>query len=246
VCEREFHDEFYERDAERIFSSPLYGRLLERHARFLLEVTPHAAVARVLSVGCGDGRREVALAPQVRAIVGTDLSPVAIDKAAQRAQAAGVTNAQFLVGDGVPERHAPFDAIWCLGVLHHLPAQEMAALLQAARRALAPGGCFVSMDPNAGRFVGAFKPLVRRAYGRFHSPDERELHPRAVMAAIAAAGFVPIGVRYTDAFISPLAWLYPQLPERPAAALARLDELVLRVPPLARFASGFAVVATAL
>ena len=129
-------------------------------------------------------------------------------------------------------------------MLHHLSEPEIADLLGTVRPALAPGGRFVSMDPNAARFVSAFKPLVRRAYERFHSHDERELRPGDVVRAIRSAGLAPIAVRYTDAFISPLAWLCPQLPDLPAGALAWLDEQLLRVPALARFASGFAVVAT--
>jgi len=116
-------------------------------------------------------------------------------------------------------------------------------LLTAVRSLLKPNGRLVTMDPNARRAVNLFKPLFRRQYAKFHSDDERELDPHAVAAMIEAADLAVIEIRFTDAFISPLAWMFPRLPEALASRLARLDQLLVNVPFVQRLSSGFAVVA---
>jgi SAM-dependent methyltransferase len=246
MSEQAFHDRFYGGDAERIFSSALYRQLLDRHVAFLTEVTPRAATARVLSVGCGDGRREIAVARHVGHIVGIDLSPVAIEQARRRATAVGAHNVQFRVADARQIDDSggeTFDAVWCPGVLHHLPDDQIVQLLAAVRSLLMPTGRLITMDPNAHRAVNLFKPLFRRDYAKFHSDGERELDPGAVAAMIEAAGLAVVDIRFTDAFISPLAWLFPRLPAPLASRLARLDELLVNVPIIQRLSSGFAVIA---
>lgn len=246
MSEQQFHDQFYDGEAERIFSSPLYRRLHEVHVKFLIEVTPRPGAARILSVGCGDGRREIAMARHVGQIVGIDLSPVAIEQARRRASALGVHNVEFRVDDAdraAASCRSQFDAVWCAGVLHHLPDRQIVRLLGSARSALTVGGRLISMDPNSRRAVNIFKPFFRREYEKYHSDGERELRPGAVVEMLEAAGFAPVEVRFTDAFISPLAWLCPRLPAPLAAVLARIDQLLVKIPVVDGMSSGFAVVA---
>jgi len=244
--ERTFHDAFYAGEAERIFSSRLYQELLACQVDFLVAATPGLESSRVLSIGCGDGRRELAMAPHAAQILGFDLSETAIANARRRAATIGIRNVEFRVGDAgalVGELAASFDVIWCAGILHHLTDAQIAALLVAARAALRPGGSFVSMDPNARRAVNLFKPLLRRAYDRYHSAGERELRPGDVARMLRAAGFERIDVRFTDAFISPLAWAFPRLTEPVAPLLARFDQLLVRLPLVRELSSGFAAIA---
>ncbi len=91
--EQRFHDAFYDGDAEQIFSSPLYRHLVARQVGFLRTVTPRLSAARVLSFGCGDGYRELAMAPYAARIVGIDLSPVPIAR-----RSGGATAAWLLSG----------------------------------------------------------------------------------------------------------------------------------------------------
>ncbi len=246
--ERDFHDQFYDGEAERIFTSRLYRELLAQHVRFLVEVTPGLLASRVLSIGCGDGRRELAMARYAGRIVAFDVSEVAIQKARQRAVAMEIDNVEFHVEDVDALGRgfgAPFDAIWCAGVLHHLPDAQIAAVLRASRAALRAGGRFISMDPSARRAVNVFKPFLRRSYDRYHSAGERELRPGAVVAMLRAAGFRQVEVRFTDAFISPLAWAFPRLTEPVAPLLARLDRLLVKIPVVREVSSGFAAIAQA-
>jgi hypothetical protein len=91
----------------------------------------------------------------------------------------------------------------------------------------------------ARHFVG----VVRRIYERHHSPDERELNPRAVAQLCVQAGFLPPQIWPADFFIGPLGWLVPGLPDWVAAPLASLDSSLSAVPILKKFSSSFSLMA---
>jgi len=242
--EQEFYDRFYDAEAERIFGSPLYLRLLARHVQFLTRVTCGAAARRVLSLGCGDGRRELMMADRVQNMVGLDLSPIAIDSAQRAARRRGIANIDFRAGDAtcLPADLGSFSAIWCPGVLHHLNQAAIAGAIAGAVALLEPGGVFVSIDPNARRFVNHLRFVFRERYRRYHSEGERELDPRKVRSHLLAAGLVSVELHYLDWFISPLAWALPRATAPVATWLDRADRLLLSRPSIATYASGFAVV----
>jgi SAM-dependent methyltransferase len=98
----------------------------------------------ILDVGCGPAD-VVELMPGVR-YTGIDPSPNYIDSARKRFGA----RAQFHCGDlNSLETNQPtaFDAILCMGVLHHLSDAEVKALLPQVQRLLKPRGRFISYDP---------------------------------------------------------------------------------------------------
>ncbi len=243
--ERDHHDDFYLHEAARIFDAPLFQEVRRRMAAFLARYGRGSAHDRVLSLGCGDGRVESLMAPSVAEIVGIELSPVAVEQAQARAARGGATNVHFEVGDiqALAVRPASFDAVWALGVLHHLRDAEMEDLLRRSRAALRPGGVFVSNDPSAHRLVGLFKGLFARAYRTYHSPEERELEAGRLHHLFCRAGFVDVSVHYNDFFLGPLSWLFPQCPAPLVAPLAALESLLLRIPVLCRTASSFCIVA---
>ena len=111
---------------------------------------------RVLDLGCGPGE----LVPYFGDVryVGVDVSPAYIERAAEQHG----DRAQFLVGDATALDPAlvGFDAVIAFGVLHHIDDGGVARLFSSARRALAPGGRMVTVDPTrvpeqgrAARFV---------------------------------------------------------------------------------------------
>jgi SAM-dependent methyltransferase len=243
--EREHHDEFYLHDAARIFDAPLFGEVRRRMAAFLARHGCRSPRDRVLSLGCGDGRVECLMAPLVAAIVGVELSPVAVEQARARAAGCRLANLRFEVGNIEELAVVPgsFDAIWALGVLHHLDQSSTAELVRRSYEALRPGGLFVANDPSARRLIGLFKGLFARAYRAYHSPGERELDPTAARACFRDAGFDPVAVHYNDFFLGPLAWLFPGCPRSCVPAAAALDSILLAVPGLNRTASSFCIVA---
>ena len=243
--EREFHDHHYEAEAARIQHSALFTRIHDRVARRFLRATGADRRHRILSLGCGDGSIELRLAAHVAQVVGLDISSVAIEHACAKAASAGRPNVSFAgaaPGGSRTEDLGQIDVIAALAFLHHLDDAAIRDTLLAARGALRPGGVFYSADPNRRRLVGHFAGLVRRAYDRHHSPDERELDPDMLAALSAQMGFKPV-IDYVDYFLGPLAWLAPGTPAWLAPALETLDNAALGVPLLRRYASSFSLLA---
>jgi len=120
--------------------------------RHLLESGLLAGRERLLDLGCGQGMLEALLAaagearerwpqewapaPAPRAMEGIELDR----RALERARLAAVGHARFVHGDIRNVAFAEADAIVILDVLHYMdrPAQE--AVLERARRSIAPGG----------------------------------------------------------------------------------------------------------
>jgi SAM-dependent methyltransferase len=244
--ERDFHDQHYESDADHIQESALFRRVHDRSARDFLARTGIGHTHRVLSLGCGDGSIERRLAPYVGEIVGLDISPVAIDHARAKAESAGISNLKFVASDAGAldlEGFGKFDCVAAFAFLHHLDDPTMGKVLAEARKVLKPGGSFYSSDPSRHRFIRHFAQLVRSTYDRHHSPDERELDPKSLVAAATRAGFPTPAVRYVDYFLGPLAWLAPGTPKWLAGPLAALDSVALNVPGARGYASSFSLMA---
>ena len=245
--EREYHDHHYEAEAARIRNSAVFERVHDRVSRQFLRATGAGRGQRILSLGCGDGSIELRLAAHVAQVVGLDISSVAVERARARAAAAGLGNVSFAVsegeGDGM-EGLGQFDVVAAFAFLHHLDDAAIRATLLAARKLLRPGGVFYSADPSRRRMVGHFAGLVRSAYDRYHSPDERELDPEMLAALCAQTGFKSV-IGYVDYFLGPLAWLAPGTPAWLVPALEALDNAALGVPLLRRYASSFSLLARA-
>lgn len=124
----------------------------------LLETEPLAELT-VLDVGTGAGRLALALAPRCRAVVGVDRDARAIDEARRDAQAAGLGNARFLVGDVEVEEYLPFRPDM---VVAHLCMSD--AIMERAGRALAPGRVLGFVCFHADQWKETGRPS-RFAYG---------------------------------------------------------------------------------
>jgi len=92
---------------------------------------------RALDVACGEGQLATWLARKGLSVVGVDISPPALAKAARLAEEAGITDRVRLVEwdleSGLPALDGPFDVITCLR--YYQPA-----LMPTLRSLLAPGG----------------------------------------------------------------------------------------------------------
>jgi SAM-dependent methyltransferase len=137
--------EFYDQHAEAFADTR--PRLAPGIARVLAEVTPGA---RVLEVGCGDGKtaRWLARHASPRLYLGLDNSAAMLQRARRYTLAAGLTErAVFALADitapgGLPLLPAPaFDWVFAFAVCHHLPGFETRArLLGEVAARLAPAG----------------------------------------------------------------------------------------------------------
>lgn len=160
---------------------------------------------RVAEIGAGNGNaaRIVAEAFERSTVIGYDLRPeVPAGLPANMTLRAG--NARTMVADG------PFDLIYCLDALHHIPDAE--GLIADVRPALAEGGWLLIAENS---FTGDLdqdleNPFSFLAYssslsyclqealgagGRVHTCSE---NPQWVAEAMTAAGYNDVGVRPTE------------------------------------------------
>ena len=76
-----------------------YDRQLEPFTQALLEQAEPDADRVILDVGCGSGTTTLAAAASAERVVGVDLSQPLVELARRRAQAARITNAEFVIAD---------------------------------------------------------------------------------------------------------------------------------------------------
>jgi SAM-dependent methyltransferase len=98
--------------------------------------------ARILVAGCGTGRQAAALAlayPDAT-LTAIDISQASIDYAEKQCRSLGLHRIEFRKLDlyEAAQLVRPFDAIFCAGVLHHLPDPERG--LEVLASMLRPGG----------------------------------------------------------------------------------------------------------
>jgi ubiquinone/menaquinone biosynthesis C-methylase UbiE len=106
--------------------------------------------SKVLDAGCGSGTNSIWLASHGFAVTGVDFSDFALSKAREQAKVACVDDRiDFRLGDltQLEFEDASFDAIFCIGVLMHIPQLE--AALGELVRLVRPGGALIIAECNA-------------------------------------------------------------------------------------------------
>lgn len=128
-------------DAPLPVRAVLKGRVLLSNLEFVEGHVP--AAGTIVDLGCGHGlfANLMALSAPGRDVTGIDLSPEKIRHA--RATVGERPNIRFTCGDVLKEPLPPGDAVTIVDVLYLLSPAEQLAVLQAARRALRPGGMLV-------------------------------------------------------------------------------------------------------
>jgi SAM-dependent methyltransferase len=122
--------------------------------------------AKVADVGCGHGASTVLLAkafPRSR-LVGYDTHPASIDAARRNAEGAGVADrVRFEVANAVSFPGTEFDLVAHFDSLHDMADPVGAA--RRVRKALAPGGTWMVVEPFAGdRLEENLNPVGRLYY----------------------------------------------------------------------------------
>ena len=108
------------------------------------------AGSKVLDAGCGSGTNSLWLAGQGFAVTGVDFSDFALGKAREHAKSAGLDDRiDFRTGNltGLEFENQSFDAVFCIGVLMHIPDVEKA--LRELVRVVRPHGALVIAESNA-------------------------------------------------------------------------------------------------
>jgi ubiquinone/menaquinone biosynthesis C-methylase UbiE len=99
-----------------------------------------------LDIATGTGHTALALAPHVRSVVATDLTPEMLVEAARLRSQQGVKNVDFRIADvhALPFADATFHLVTCRRAAHHFSAITTA--LSEMHRVLRPGGRLVIDD----------------------------------------------------------------------------------------------------
>jgi ubiquinone/menaquinone biosynthesis C-methylase UbiE len=181
------------------------------------ELLPSGAGARVIDVGCGDGRHIVEAARRGCRSIGLDYDAAALRQARHRL---GPHRVDLIVGDAtrLPFRPAAFDAVICTETLEHL-RDDVRAIAEIAR-ILRDGGTLLGAVPSH------FTELLfwKLSHGYWHTPGGhvRIYQPRALASELRRAGMRIVEIRYVH-FIDSLVWLRFCLtdflrPSRPVSA----------------------------
>ncbi|HCP81697.1 MAG TPA: class I SAM-dependent methyltransferase [Octadecabacter sp.] len=166
---------------------------------------------RVLEMGCGTGSTALLIAPHVREIVGTDVSPAMIEIATSKASAAGIKNAKFQVATALDAATTSetVDAVLGFNLFHLVNGAE--DVFAEAYKSLRKGGYFISKTPCLGDksiglkrflFSAMIRPmqwLGKAPYVRFFTHKEYEDALRFAGFDIVETGNFPAISRYVVA-----------------------------------------------
>lgn len=175
---------------EQRFSDALYSTQpeIERSSkRYMRDMVPRSKSMRVLDVGCGTGLNARILRDMGHTVVGTDLSPVAIE----RLKEAGFEGYVCDVPAGLPFESGSFDLVYASEVIEHIGDTE--GFLAELARVLKPGGMLMLSTPNSAFWPFRILGLLGRTPTEVQHPGHlRFFSKRSLTDAIADAGFADI------------------------------------------------------
>jgi ubiquinone/menaquinone biosynthesis C-methylase UbiE len=142
------HDQVVRRSFERqvpLFSGP-DSPFARRPAGPLTWIEPLGSEMVVLDVACGAAHAAEQVAPQVRTVLGIDLTPALLELGARRLRDNGVRNVvlQEANAEALPFVTESFDLVFCRSSLHHFADPERAVGEMA--RVCRPDGRVVVLD----------------------------------------------------------------------------------------------------
>jgi SAM-dependent methyltransferase len=162
---------------------------------------PRGAGARVLDVGCGDGRHIVEAARRGSVAVGVDYDASELRRARARL---GEDRVDLVAADAshLPFSTGAFDAVICTETLEHL--RDDAGAIAEVARVLGDGGVLHGAVPS--HFTEIPFWMLSRGYYRTPGGHVRIYAPAVLFRRLRDAGFAVTGYRYVH-FIDSLFWL---------------------------------------
>jgi 2-polyprenyl-3-methyl-5-hydroxy-6-metoxy-1,4-benzoquinol methylase len=129
---------------------------------------------RILDIGCGFGlfAAYFAQTQRTRQIVGVDPDTRRTKMAERTFAKLGLEGHEFIAGDARDANvEGPFDAVYILDVMHHIPRADQVPLLKRLHDLLAPRGVLVIKDITTEPWVGLkFTELLDRAMVGWNEP----------------------------------------------------------------------------
>lgn len=139
---------------------------LKRERPFFARVFKQYCVRRILDTACGTGKHAIAFHDWGYHVVGTDSSPLMVEKSRENA---GGRCIEFIEAgfQELGKVNGMFDAVTCLGnsLPHVLSDVELRASVKSMYDALLPGGVLIVQNNNYDMIVGKqerFMPLAAR------------------------------------------------------------------------------------
>jgi ubiquinone/menaquinone biosynthesis C-methylase UbiE len=162
--------------ADRYVTSPEHvkGESLDR----LIELAAPRREWRALDVATGGGHTALAVAPHVREVVATDLTPEMVQAARRFIASKGIINVTFREADAtaLPFGDAEFDMVTCRIAPHHFP--DVPGFVQEMHRVLRPGGVALVIDnvvpeePVAAEYINRFEKTRDPSHNWSHSESD--------------------------------------------------------------------------
>ena len=143
----------------------------------------------LLDVACGPGVITAALAKAAINVTGFDATPVMLQKAQIRCEAANLTNVHFEEGDAqnMPFNDAVFDGVVTRLAIHHFA--DPAKVISEMYRVLKPGGRAVIIDVTASN--DAEEAALQNAIETIRDPSHVRMLPEGeLFSRVKDAGFV--------------------------------------------------------
>jgi len=156
-----------------LVSSPFRAYLARGEIDALLRWANLPEDAAVLDMGNGPGIVTARLAgkARLRLLAAFDFDAAMVERSRRRLR--GVAPVRLLVGDAarMPFRDGAFDAVFDLGVVHHVPDWRQA--LAETARVLKPGGRFAFAEPSRGRLMRMYRLLPHARESMFDVDEWR-------------------------------------------------------------------------
>lgn len=172
---------------------------------------------RVLDLGCGGGWLTRTLVRMGHSAIGVDVSGGILRIASEGTEVKG----RLVRADGhiLPFRSESFDAVICVGALHHT---ELRRLLPGLGRIIRRDGILVFLEPNK---LNPLSEIGRRLFPlATHTPGERPYSPRELKEKLAESGWETKEYRTLFVYALTLSYLLRNTTGRFSRKLAILVE----------------------
>lgn len=157
--------------------------------------------AEILEVGCGAGFAAAYLQGRYGTFLGLDYSERLIDCARAKNGREGVEFLAVDIFDFQPREQ--FDAVFMIGVLHHL--EDPAAAVRQIAQWIRPGGWFIANEPLRGNPVISWARRMRKATDDHYSTEQKELSALELQSWMSSAGLQRTKLRFQGVLSTPFA-----------------------------------------
>jgi ubiquinone/menaquinone biosynthesis C-methylase UbiE len=143
----------------------------------------------VLDYGCATGKYAFAIAPQVKEVLGIDISSEMIIAAKRNAMESSVENVRFMQAEITDPRleDESFNVILAFSILHLV--DDPPRVVRRIEELLKPGGIFISVTPCLGAGGSLLASLIKLVSFLGIVPSVHSFNPNEVQTLITAAHF---------------------------------------------------------